>query len=369
MMIGGTDVMYREALAAPHTPYLQLQVWSGEELLIEDLPILAGNVSASLTSRVTRNLDVTVPGEFYPTDADDPLNPFGNSLRVFRGIEYGDGSRHAWPVFRGRINSTVLQDGERCVLHAIDRAGEVQENGLTIPGNSQPGSLVSDEIKRLIADGVPDARFGESDSFEMRVPVLSWQYDRAGACDEMATALGAFWYALADGDFVIRRYPWTVRRDPVVTFKDGAGGTVLTSSAARRRDSIYNIVVVTGERADGTLPVFAAESDINPDSPTNVDGTFGRRTLLRNLNTPTSFGAVQGAARQLLKRATAFTEAWSFNAVPDASLELGDPISLEVLDRKGITQVVASISMPLDVAGNMAVSCRAQVVDVVEGAE
>lgn len=368
MLAGGTDLLYRLALAAGHEPFVDVQVWGLDQLLAQDLTFLAGSVQASLTSDITRTLDMTVHESLYPTGPGDLLAPFGNEIRAFRGIRFGDGSRVSWPVFTGRITEAMLNPDGSVTVQAQDRAGDVADYGFITPGNSVVGALVGDEVKRIITDAVPGATFGIFDPFDARVPLLTWEHSRTSALDELATSVGAFWYALADGSFVLRRYPWTVRAAPVVTFADGDGGIVTASSAVRRRDGIYNSVTVTGERADGTTPVWATQEDENPASPTYVRGPFGRRNLQRQLNTPTNTEAASGAARLLLQRLTALTEAWSFSCVPDASLELGDVISLDVRGRKGLTQVVASISMPLDLRGQMSVTCRAQVVGQLEDA-
>ncbi len=366
MLAGGTDVLYRSALAAGHEPFVDVQVWSAGTQLAGGLTFLAGNVLASLTSQVTRVLDMTVPEDMYPWEPTDLLAPFGNEIRAFRGIRFAEGTVYQWPVFRGRITEALLNREGTCTIAAQDRAGDVVDYGFITPGNSSFGALVSDEVRRVISDAIPDVTFGTFDTFDSRIPHLTWEHSRAGALDEMATAVGAFWYALADGAFVLRRYPWTLRTPPVVTFADGPGGTVTGSEAFRRRDGIYNTVTVTGERADGTTPVWATAEDDNPASPTHVHGPFGRRTLQRQLQTPTQTEGAAGAARLLLQRLTALTESWAFSAVADASLELGDTITLDVRGRKGITQVVAAISMPLDVRSEMNVSCRAQVVGQLE---
>jgi hypothetical protein len=361
MLAGGTDALYRQALAAPHEPYTRIEVWRGNEMLADDLTILSGAVVATLTSRVARTFDFTVAEDLYPVADDALLSPFSSYIKAFRGIQFADGSFTAFQVYRGRITDAHLAENGVCTITSADRAQEVIDNPFATAQNSQVGNLVTAEIERVIDESLPDAVFGASDTFPHLVPVLTWEHDRGAALDEMATAIGAFWYPLANGEFVIRRYPWTVRRTPVVTYSDGDGGTVTGSSSQRSRNGIFNAVTVTGERADGTTPVFATAEDNNPDSPTRVGGPFGRRGALVRLNTPSTENSAAESAQALLKRATALTEAWELSMVPDAALELGDPISLNVRGRTGIIQVVAGLTIPMDVPSSMTVSCRAMV--------
>lgn len=367
MLAGGTDGLYRQALAAPHEPYSRIEVWSGDGVQLEnDLTFTGASVSASLTSRVARSLTVQTTYDMYPDLETDLLAPFGNELRAWHGIRFAEGTEYVWQVFRGRIVDARRNEDGNVEILADDRAADVESARFETPQNSVAGALVTDEFQRLITDALPDAQFGDSDSFYQRMPIETWEHDRAGALDEMATAVGAFWYPLADGRFVIRRYPWTVRRDPVVTYADGEGGVVVGASSARSRDGLYNSVTVTGERTDGTTPVWYTARDTNPTSPTRVDGPFGRRNLLRQLQTPTTQEAAAGAARDLLRRATAFTETWEWEISPDAALELGDPVQLDVWGRTGIIQVVASFMLRLGIAGTMRVRGRAQVYDATE---
>lgn len=364
MLAGGLDLLYRLALAAGHKPILDVEVWRGSSLVVDALPISTGEVTATLASRVSRVASCVAPGDFY-----DVVDPFTDTLRCFRGIEMADGSQqYRWQVFGGRLTDAELTPDGMCDINAEDVAGDVVSRAFTIPEQSVVGAIVSDEVVRLISDALPNALFGTFDPYAVRVPTLIWEHDRGSALDEMATAVGSFWYALANERFVMRRVPWTVNKPAVLTLSDGEGGTVLGSTARRDRRNVYNQITVTGERLDGTVPVYATASDDDPTSPTFVGGPFGIRNKLLNLNTPTNQEAARSAAFDYLRRSTSLTEAWNLTCVPDASLELGDVLNLEVQGRTVFKQVVSAIQMPLVVEGTMQVTCRAQVVGSLQDA-
>jgi uncharacterized protein DUF5047/putative tail protein len=376
MLAGGTDNLYRNLLAAGHRLYSKVEVLDGDQnlLTIPDeftdenggLVYASGYVSASLNSRVTRNLVLTVPEGVYPALATGLLAPYGNRFRVTRGIEMGDGNtKYSWTVFTGRIGLPLLAPEGLVTVTAADRAYEVVEAGFVVPQNSQVGNSVNAEFVRLISDALDDATFGVSDVFAQTVPQLTWAYDRAAALDEMATAVGAFWYALADGSFVLRRYPWTVAAAPILTLSDGVDG-ILLASPRRDRDDVFNSITVTGERADGTTPVVAFAEDNNPDSPTYVNGLFGRRHRTVPLQTPQTQGSAQTAANAWLRRSIALQETWTWTQPPDAALELGDVVSLNAYDRTGIIQVVSGFTLPLGLDAMMTVQAHAQVVGALE---
>src|SRR5687767_3257043 len=108
MLPGGTDGLYRSSLAAPHKLYARVEVWDGYDsdslLLAENIPFTSASVSASLTSRVARQLSLGIDKTWYPETQDGILAPYGNVIRAYRGIQMGDGStEYVWPVFSGRI--------------------------------------------------------------------------------------------------------------------------------------------------------------------------------------------------------------------------------------------------------------------------
>lgn len=371
MLTGGLNSGYRQALAAPHEEYIRVDVLDGAGNIIPPpgnrvgqdggIMFIDGTVNATLASNVTRNLELTVDETLYPAGPGFLLAPYGNRIRVMRGIKFPSGDRFAWTVFTGRIQDDVNATDGQVSLSAADRANEVVEAKFLYPTNSSVGVTVSQQWRQLIVGGVPDAVFGPSDTFSQPMPQLAWAEDRAGAATEVSTSVGAFWYCLADGQYVQRRYPWTVAATPLLTLSDGIGG-VVAGAPSRDRANVYNSIMVTAERADGTTPSYALAQDTNPSSPTYIFGNFGLRHLPVPLQTPTSNAASQAAADAYLKSSIALTEAWAWSMPCDASLELGDTVTLDARGESGIIQVLSAFTMPLVPNSAMACTGRAQVI-------
>lgn len=381
MLPGGTDAVYRDALATGMGHFVRLEVWSGLGVPLETLIptqrggepegglcFYDGTVSATLNSRVTRELQISVPYDMYPVQTTDLLAPFGNEIRAYRGIKLGDGSAvYTWPVFRGRIRRVQQYSTGNVTVLCTDRAADVTDHEFVSPQNSATGNSVFQEFVHLVSDAVPDATFGASDPFITMVQQLTWELSRSAALDELARTMGAVWYCLANGDFVMRRYPWTQPGVPVLALTNGAGGTVNSWEAIRDRNMIYNVVTVTGERLNGDAPVYGTAMDTNPASPTYVDGGFGVRSLLERLQTPATAGRAQGAAQERLAVSVAPVESFQLRCMADASLELGDIVSLTI-DGRTVTQVVSALSMPLSLDNDMFMSTRSLVLNTLEAA-
>lgn len=375
MLPGGTDPFYRRILAAPHRHYVKVEVWSASGVLLDSLippgmqglpeggiVFASGSVSATLNSRVTRNLALTVPGDLYPRNPGDLLDPYAHEIRAFYGVLLADGSDvYTWQCFRGRVTRVGKDSEGLCQVTCADRGQEVVDVGFISPQNSQPANTVFTEWQRLISDALPNATFGSSDAFSGPVQPLTWEFDRGSGLDELAKSVGALWFALANGDFVLRKYPWAVANTAVVTLTDAAGGVVNRWNRTKSRASIFNIVTVTGERLNGDVPVYATAQDATPGSSTSVTGDFGRRSILERLQSPSTQGGAQSAAEALLRSYVAPVEEWQLEIVPDGSLELGDALLLD-LDGDQVTQVVSGFMLPLDLSGNMSVSTRSLVV-------
>jgi hypothetical protein len=348
-----------------------VEVWRDVALLASTAPVYGyaprefqvvdGSVRCALSSRVTRTMTCTVPEEFYPLLETDFLAPYGNHIHAYRGIEYGDGTVDEFPIFKGPIRSISPNGDGRATLRAEDLAGLVVGASFPNPQVAQVGDLVTDEFERLVLDAVPTAEFGTHTTLADLVPPLNYDYDRGAALDQLAKASSCLWYALADGRFVFRRVPWTMSSPPLTVLSSGAGGTLLKAYPTRDAAELYNVVTVTGERADGSLSLSWTARDDDPDSVTYYGGPYRVRARQVKLSTATSSSQVKRAAETFLRASLARTESWQAQAVADASLELGDTVGLSYRGREGVIQVVVGIDMPLLPTGNMALSMRGQV--------
>jgi hypothetical protein len=374
-VIGPQTPLYRDALAAPHSAYSRVEVWKSgiqqEEFNqfqpgdLQDRPVFfTGSVRATLNSRVARTLTMNVPEQWYPYDDDDLLDPFGSHLVAYRGIRYGDGTVDEFPIFRGAIKQVTPQTGGTATIQAADLANEVVQAGFLGDSQADVGIDMVTEFERLVSGGYPAAVFGTSDTFSNAVPALSYDTDRGAALDALAKAAGAFWYSLADGSFVLRRIPWTtgLRMAPLPM---GSGenrdlpgpGTVVSAFPDRSNNGVVNRLVVSGERPDGSQPFFAMVEDDDPNSKTWVGGPYGVKAATIRLTTVDNVATALDAARAAFSRAKARTQAWRINCVPDASIELGDPIGLYWRGRY-LVQLVASYSIPLEPNGVMSIDGR-----------
>jgi hypothetical protein len=370
MLTGGLDGQYRAFLAGPHKPTCRVEVWA-EGVRLDDfgdagVPITSGSVSASLQSRVARTAQLGLTSDLFPEDEFDLLAPFGNYLKIFKGVDGYGGPSYEWQVFYGPISDIGLTNDGSVVLDAIDVAGEIAESFFATPRQSNVDEFITTQFRQLIEQALPAATFGTFDTTYARTPNLIWQTDRASACDQLAAAANMYWYPLANGDFVMRTIAWDGNSPSLLTMRDGPGGTMGSWAFGYNRTGVYNNIFVVGERADGSTPVYGSASDGDPTSPTFIGGKFGVKAQQISVQTVTSPSQAQQVARSYLRQTKSITQPWAISCIADAALELGDALTLigttpDRVTHTSSTQVVAAFTLPLTKTdGNMTINFRAQ---------
>lgn len=374
---GGLDARYQDAVSRPYRQWTRLDVYSrAGALLYQGVPYAGGSLTANLQQRVTRRLTFTLPdsnqaSRWFPVtpagdiDPSGLLAPYGNRIRATQGIEYGDGSRDAFPIFYGRIDQPGIDQSGLLAIQCVDLAGDVADAVFETPTNSVPGNTVLEEWQRLILAALPDATFGTSTGGQTGslIGPLSWEADRGQALDNMAAGVGCTWWALADGSFVLRQSPWSMPGlTPALTLSDGDGPgqrTIGTYAVSLPRSGLANAVVFSAERLDGSPPLTAIARDMDATSPTYYYGDFGRKPILIQNQAPTTQAQVEYAARVQLHYAKALTQTWeNVSIVPDASLELGDLFLCQAGGIRSL-QVLTGFTLPLRESGPMPLTLRA----------
>jgi len=362
--------LYKQSLPFPHrrVTFVRATDINGT-ILMDDVPIIDGSVSASLTSTVTRTLDLRVSDDLFPVSPTDPLSPYQSVLHVSTGIGYPDGSFDVFPVFTGRVMEASRGAEGDVAIRCDDLAADVVAFRFEQPTISSAGASTVAQIQAFILQALPQATFGTNDVTDQAVPKLAWDDDRGKALDQLAVALQGRWYTLGNGDFVVRRYPYAT--SPALAFYlDGQPSVTLVPltyngvvSAATRtitRDGTANSITVVSDRLDGSGSIRYTERDTSGTSPTRFSGLYGKVSQILRPQTPVNNASAQALARQQLSSSRALTEQWSASIVPDATLEPGDTISLSYRGQSA-AQVIDTITYPLTTGSLMTLGMRAQV--------
>lgn len=351
---------YKIALLQSHHRVSRFTVRTPDgTLLAEDVPIGGGQVSARLSSRVTRTATFTASDEWFPVLATDPLSPFHAIVTIEVGIAYPSGEEELFPVFTGRVYEAAREADGSVSFRADDLAADVLAADFEQPENSVLGASTVAEMRRLITAGYEWAVFGPDDVTDALVPKLAWDDDRGKALDDLAATVEGRWYALGNGSFVARRLAYTDPA-PVVTLTDGPAGILSSARTIVTADGAYNSIVVLAERPDTATPIRVTERVLNPSDPAFFGGLFGRRVRKIRSQESLAFFDAQRVARSQLEASKALQRQWSVGCVPDMTLEPGDVVGLEW---RGFTdtQVIDSIVYPLSPQTSMSFTARSSV--------
>lgn len=351
---------YKLALRLPHRRVSRFTVRTPTgALLAEDVPIGGGQVTARLTSRVTRTASFTASDEWFPVFATDPLSPFHAIVTIETGIAYPTGEQELFPVFTGRVYDAVRGDDGQVTFRADDLAADVLAADFEQPEKSVLGRSTIEEMQRLISDGYQWAAFGTNDVDDGTVPKLAWDEDRGKALDDLAATLEGRWFTLGNGQFVIRSFNYA-GQPAVITLTDGETGTLSSARVSVTADGAYNCIVVTAERPDTATPIKVTERDMNASSPSYFYGNFGKRVRRIRSQESLKFVDAQRVARSQLEASKALQRQWTVTCVPDMTLEPGDVTGLEW---RGFTdtQVIDTLVYPLSPQTAMSFTARSSV--------
>ncbi len=344
------------ALNYSHRPVTRVQLVRTDGS-VEDLDHTGGSVTVDRGQAVRRTCSVTLADvSLIPRTAADKVSVYGAELRVFRGIDYGDGT-----------NAELVPLG---VFRIDDVSGDVDIGPVTINGSgleavvsdavfTAPTTVLSTSttavggITQLIQDAIP-AAIVINRATDATVGTMTWdqQDNRWTACQTLATAIGAEVYADAAGQFIIAPLPDLTGPSVVWEVAAGEGGALVSADRGMSRTSVFNSVTAYGENVtDDAPPVQATVEDTDPTSPTYVGGPFGRVPTFYNSATLTTTALCTAAAAQLLKTSLKPNASADITSLPNPLLEPGDVLRIGYSDGTKELHQIASFAIPLDTSG------------------
>jgi hypothetical protein len=333
----------------------------------EVLPVIGGSVTFDRSSRVRAHAQLRVLGaNYYPRSSTDLLAPYGANFTVARGIAYADGTRELVPLGMFRVETVALDVVEGVVtVEASDRFAQLEDERFTTPFAPTRYARHVDVIAELVAEVFPDIDV-ELAPVSTTVGNPIFDEDRAGAIDELATAIGCETYFDRRGDFVIAEVLPPSATTWVWSVDAGVRGVMVNGSKRLARAGAYNGVMARGTDAAGA-PVSSLVVDSRVGSPTEWGGPFGK--VPRFYESPLILTAAQAqtAATSLLRRSTGLDEAIEATSVPNPALDVGDSVLVRWPDGTSDVHAVEGVTVPLGTGESMTIrSARAVTLAVAE---
>lgn len=356
---------FDEAVRTSHRIAVQATVTdsTGTETTV---PVIDGTVTLDQTAAIRGRCDVTLVDDgtlgLVPTASSSLLAPYGNELRLARGITYPDGTTETIGLGVFRIQDAEITDdpgGVQIRVAGLDRAARITDARFEEPYNVASGTNYATAILTVIQAAYPDVTY-DLTSTPLTTPALIAQEgdDRWKFATDMATAVAMRLYF--DGDGTLRLVPDSLG-DPVATISEGQDGVLVTASRRWTREGTYNRVIATGENTSETAPARGVATDDNPLSPTYYYGPFGRVPRFYASPFITTDAQAAGAAQKLLNDQLGTSEQVSFGSLVLPHLEPGDTVTVTRV-RSGINEahILDSLTLPLSPEGTMSGQTRAR---------
>lgn len=363
-----TSSQFQAAIGGPHKLAVQATVidQAGNETQV---PIVDGTVTLDQQAAVRGRCDVTVLVDpdndtlgIVPDTAGSLLAPYGNEIRLARGVQFPDGTNELVNLGVFRIQETEVTDqagGMQVRISGFDRAQRFIdarfEEPLQIPAGQNYATAIGDLLQAAWPD-VPTLFTATT----LTTPSIIAQEgdDRWSLAQSMATSIAMSLHF--DGDGVCVLTP-DVLSDPVFTLTEGDDGALLTAGRRWTRESTYNRVIATGENTGETTPVRGVATDDNPASPTYYFGPFGKVPRFYASPLLITDDQCAAAALTILNKELGTTQQVNFGAFVLPQLEPGDTVRI-TRERAGIDEdhVIDQLTLPLAAAGSMTGSTRAR---------
>lgn len=331
--------------------------------VVSGLRVTGGSVEVDGNADVRRRCSLTVvddTGVLVPNDAGDPLSPYGNEVRVYRGVSTSATGDELVPLGTFRIASAHVDSFGVIAVQGFDRARAVSRARFETPYTVPSGIDYSGAIVALITSRLPYVTTSVAAVVTSTSTVLVFDQgsDPWEAAQNMAESIGCELFFDPMGVCVLRPRPDPVNDPIVATYAPGATATILSVENALDDEPGYNGVVVDGEPPN-LAPVHAVVYDADPASPTYANGPYGKVPMFYRSQYITTIEQATAAANAFLRANRGGTEQLTFEAIPNPAHDAGDLVRVTRTEI-GVDDayVVESFGIPLAVDGSMKVTTR-----------
>lgn len=326
------------AVRAGYTPVSSVTVWRNGTQVAALTPLPGSKVTVDEGSQRRRVLSLAT--------ADDVLAEVTQErtdLHAACGIEYAPGDVEMVDQGVFRVVDAVRKTSMAPItVEAEDYSGVCALARFLVPWATAGGALVVDEIAAMIHDVDPAIVVVDETGSLSATTSGSWDRDRWGAIESLAASIGAEVAFDRAGRCVIRPIPTvTDTTVPVWTIDADNERAVLVAVQYGSSGLGYNAVVATSGASGGSPPVTAVALGASY-------GPGNQRPRFLALPSDVTLTDASAAAGGLLARSQEHESIIDPQAVPNAALDVGDPVRVKVpSDGVDEVRIVTRLELPL----------------------
>jgi hypothetical protein len=359
---------FKNAVVTDHIVVSKAEVWATDQKL-QEINIKSGSVNVSSKGSVRRTCSLELvtdrtSNNLVPDNQFDLLTPFGNELRLFRGVQFSDGTKEYVPLGVFVITSVDIKDtndGVSIALEGIDRSIKVSRNKWTEPYQMTTGTLEA-SLADLLKDRYDDVEVAfPTTNVSVNQVILGLENDNDPWRDvvEIAELVGYDVYFDANGVIQLTQFPSLDGSVVVASFQEGAGTTVTSLNRTISTTETYNGVIYIIQGTDVPTPIRVEVWDEDTTSPTYRFGVFGEVPIFVESSILATEDEAIKAATSLLNTYVGSQEVISWQGIADPTLDVQDVVYVKSNGAKVDRLVILdSLDIPLEPEATMTAQAR-----------
>lgn len=365
-------------------------LYQGSTLIYRNLAVKGGTVTADATSDIRRHANIQIVNPARVVDGQGTQSGriedliglggpgstssilFGAEVVIKSGFQFSFNRQELVPLGRFMVWSAQIDitEGDIISLELYDRAKYLEQTTILKMYDASGKSaqfVIQDLVNRSLPTAIAQTVLFEAGLADVTLAGGSvYDTTHLEAIQDVAEMLGAEFYFNSSGVPICRKKrSITASTDPaqaVYTADCGPNGTNITLSRSSTRDGVYNGVGVYGAQpSDNVAQVYGEAFDMNVNSKTYWQGTFGK--AFQRLDRPelTTNQACYEAAVSFLNNSITGVQPASFQMLPNYALETGDLIKVGYPDGSLELHIIDSLDMDFSQA-QLSVDTRGRII-------
>lgn len=368
---------FKAAIVTDHIAIAKAEVWNQDQKLAT-IDIKDGSVKVDSKSAFRRTCEVSLvtdrtTANLVPDNDFDTLSPFGNELRLYRGVQYSDGTQEYVPLgvfIITDVNVSDNNEGVEIKLAGEDRALRISRNKWREPYQLVDGPLET-AIRDLLEDRYADVQTNfPTTNVTINQVILGAENENDPWKDavEICELVGYDLFFDVNGIAVMRQFPTLSGAVVSAVYVENDNTIVTSVDRLISSKDTFNGVIYTIEGSEVETPIRVEAWDEDTTSPTYRYGVFGEAPTFITTSLISTEAEAVSAAKALLERYIGAQENISWNSLVDPTLDVNDVVYIRALGAKvDRVLIIDSVDIPLDVTSTL--SAQARVVRVVDANE
>ena len=359
---------FKTAILSDHIVVSKAEIWNQDSKLTT-LNIDSGQVTVSVNSGVRRTCQVNLvtdrtASNLVPDNGFDTLAPFGNELRLYRGVKFTNGSIEYVPLGVFVMTDVVISDTNDGV--SISITGEDRSLIISRAKWTAPYQMVSGTLEASLTAMLQNRWTDVQTSFvttNVTVNQVVWgtesNQDPWQDAVYLAQLVGYDLYFDVLGVAVLRRFPSLDASTVVATYEEGQGTLITSLDRSMSSKETYNGVIYTIEGSQVTTPIRVEVWDEDTTSPTYRYGVFGNAPTFVTTNLLATEAEAITAATSLLDTYRGAQENINWGSIVDPTLDANDVVYIKTVGSKTDRLVIIDeLDIPMSPLASMTAKAR-----------